>query len=80
MNRATKTGHWKGTGKDKEVKHKGKTVAMRKTLIFYMDHPTKWTRTNWVMHEYRMKDEDLANQGVCQVLFQSLNYIFTLLL
>lgn len=68
MNRVTKTGFWKGTGKDKEVKYKGRTVAMRKTLIFYLGHREKRTITNWVMHEYRMTDEDLANQGVAQVL------------
>ncbi|XP_023758111.2 NAC domain-containing protein 82 [Lactuca sativa] len=66
MNRVTKTGFWKGTGKDKEVKYKGRTVAMRKTLIFHVGHREKRTITNWVMHEYRMTDEDLANQGVAQ--------------
>ncbi|KAL7592864.1 hypothetical protein Lser_V15G32631 [Lactuca serriola] len=66
MNCVTKTGFWKGTGKDKEVKYKGRTVAMRKTLIFYVGHREKRTITNWVIHEYRMTDEDLANQGVAQ--------------
>ncbi|CAI9293006.1 unnamed protein product [Lactuca saligna] len=66
MNRVTKTGLWKGTGKDKEVRYKGRTVGMRKTLIFYVGPPGKRTITNWAMHEYRMTDEDLANQGVAQ--------------
>ncbi|KAI3495560.1 hypothetical protein L1887_37903 [Cichorium endivia] len=65
-NRATETGYWKGTGKYKEVTYKGRIVAMKKTLIFHTGHLPKGTRTDWVMHEFLMKDEDLANQGVAQ--------------
>ncbi|KAI3495561.1 hypothetical protein L1887_37904 [Cichorium endivia] len=65
-NRATETGYWKGTGKCKEVTYKGRIVAMKKTLIFHTGHLPKGTRTDWVMHEFLMKDEDLANQGVAQ--------------
>ncbi|KAI3681089.1 hypothetical protein L6452_35871 [Arctium lappa] len=66
MNRATEAGYWKATGKDREVKYKGKTVAKIKTLVFHLDHPPKGKRTDWVMHEYRMEDRDLANVGVVQ--------------
>nr|XP_043621150.1 NAC domain-containing protein 82-like [Erigeron canadensis] len=66
MNRATKAGYWKASGKDREVKYKERTVAMIKTLIFHMGHPPKGTRTDWVMHEYRMEDKNLANEGVVQ--------------
>ncbi|XP_023755456.1 NAC domain-containing protein 82 [Lactuca sativa] len=65
-NRSTETGYWKGTGKDRDVKYNGRKVAVIKTLIFHVGHAPKGTRTNWVIHEYRMKDEDLANQGVAQ--------------
>ncbi|KAI3709892.1 hypothetical protein L2E82_39660 [Cichorium intybus] len=65
-NRATETGYWKGTGKYKEVTYKGRIVAIKKTLIFHTGHLPKGTRTDWVMHEFLMKDEDLANQGVAQ--------------
>ncbi|KAI3495563.1 hypothetical protein L1887_37906 [Cichorium endivia] len=64
--RATETGYWKGTGIDREVKNKGKIVAKKKTLIFHEGHSSKGKRTDWVMHEFQMKDEDLANQGVAQ--------------
>nr|GEX24410.1 NAC domain-containing protein 82-like [Tanacetum cinerariifolium] len=63
-NRATEAGYWKATGKDMEVKYKDKIVAAIKTLVFHAGHPPKGTRTDWVMHEYRMDDKDLANSGV----------------
>ncbi|KAI3709885.1 hypothetical protein L2E82_39653 [Cichorium intybus] len=66
MNRATETGFWKSTGKDREVKYKGRKVAIKKTLVFHLGHPPKGTRTNWVIHEYKMDDDDLARQGVAQ--------------
>nr|XP_043621116.1 NAC domain-containing protein 82-like [Erigeron canadensis]XP_043621117.1 NAC domain-containing protein 82-like [Erigeron canadensis] len=65
-NRSTEAGYWKATGKDREVKYKGRIVAMIKTLIFHLGHPPKGTRTDWVMHEFRMEDKDLANAGVAQ--------------
>ncbi|KAI3709888.1 hypothetical protein L2E82_39656 [Cichorium intybus] len=65
-NRTTKTGYWKGTGESKKVKYKGRIVAKKKTLIFHTGHSPRGKRTDWVMHEFQMNDEDLANQGVAQ--------------
>ncbi|KAI3709893.1 hypothetical protein L2E82_39661 [Cichorium intybus] len=64
--RATETGYWKGTGIDREVKNKGRIVAKKKTLIFHEGHSPNGKRTDWVMHEFRMQDENLDNQGVAQ--------------
>lgn len=68
FNRATETGFWKATGKDRKVKYKERNVATIKTLVFHLLHEGKGKRTDWVMHEYRMDDEQLANAGIVQVL------------
>lgn len=68
-NRATETGYWKSTGKDRTVTNDGRTVGMVKTLVFHRGHPPKGERTDWVIHEYRISDEELKDAGVGQAAY-----------
>ncbi|XP_010556110.1 PREDICTED: NAC domain-containing protein 83 [Tarenaya hassleriana] len=55
-NRATGSGYWKATGIDKRVvAARGNTVVgLKKTLVFYRGKPPHGSRTDWIMHEYRL--------------------------
>lgn len=58
-NRATDSGYWKTTGKDKEIFHCETPVGMKKTLVFYKGRAPRGEKTNWIMHEYRQQTKTL---------------------
>lgn len=64
VKRATENGYWKTTGKDRVISCNEKTVGAVKTLIFHSGHAPQGERTDWVIHEYRICDDKLAEAGV----------------
>ncbi|KAE9615607.1 hypothetical protein Lal_00017158 [Lupinus albus] len=69
-NRATNSGYWKATGLDKQIltskgnnnNNNNKGVGMKKTLVFYRGKPPHGSRTDWIMHEYRLLNTTTHSQ------------------
>ncbi|KAF2312667.1 hypothetical protein GH714_039461 [Hevea brasiliensis] len=57
-NRVTRSGFWKATGIDKPVYSNGgegrDCIGLKKTLVYYRGSAGKGTKTEWMMHEFRL--------------------------
>ncbi|KAK7271252.1 hypothetical protein RJT34_26990 [Clitoria ternatea] len=76
-NRATESGYWKTTGKDKEIFGGAILVGMKKTLVFYKGRAPRGEKSNWVMHEYRLENKHHLRPSkdewvVCRIFQKSL--------
>ncbi|XP_073300913.1 NAC transcription factor 25-like [Primulina huaijiensis] len=60
-NRAATSGYWKATGTDKPIftsKDQIQKVGVKKALVFYCGKPPKGIKTDWIMHEYRLLENN----------------------
>lgn len=74
-NRATNSGYWKATGLDKQILNSNSNVVvgMKKTLVFYKGKPPHGSRTDWIMHEYRLTNHSSSlkqNWVVCRIFLK----------
>ncbi|KAL8046520.1 hypothetical protein ABFX02_08G182900 [Erythranthe guttata] len=60
-NRVAGSGYWKATGTDKIISTEGRKVGIKKALVFYIGKAPKGTKTNWIMHEYRLSEPPRKN-------------------
>ncbi|XP_022758440.1 protein CUP-SHAPED COTYLEDON 3-like [Durio zibethinus] len=75
-NRATISGYWKATGKDRTVVDPGtqEVVGMRKTLVFYRNRAPNGIKTGWIMHEFRLETPHMPPKEdwvLCRVFHKS---------
>ncbi|KAI8557359.1 hypothetical protein RHMOL_Rhmol04G0004800 [Rhododendron molle] len=63
-NRVTGSGFWKATGIDRPIYstdvHEGEgreCIGLKKSLVYYRGKAGKGTKTDWMMHEYRLPDD-----------------------
>ncbi|XP_059283586.1 NAC transcription factor 25-like [Lycium ferocissimum] len=68
-NRAATSGYWKATGTDKPIFtcNGTKKIGVKKALVFYKGRPPKGIKTNWVMHEYRLVDNNSSLTKKCSL-------------
>ncbi|KAK7381935.1 hypothetical protein VNO80_00508 [Phaseolus coccineus] len=54
VNRKTKCGFWKATGKDRNIRNvdTNTLIATKKTLVYYEGSVSRGVKSNWVIHEY----------------------------
>ncbi|TYJ28168.1 hypothetical protein E1A91_A07G240500v1 [Gossypium mustelinum] len=75
-NRATTSGYWKATGKDRTVvdPRTEQVVGMRKTLVFYRNRAPNGIKTGWIMHEFRLETPHMPPKEdwvLCRVFHKS---------
>ncbi|XP_049414864.1 transcription factor JUNGBRUNNEN 1 [Solanum stenotomum] len=57
-NRVTGCGFWKATGIDKPIYNSTGCIGLKKSLVYYRGSAGKGTKTDWMMHEFRLPSEN----------------------
>lgn len=60
-NRVTGSGFWKATGIDRPIYSNGgeghQCIGLKKSLVYYRGSAGKGTKTDWMMHEFRLPND-----------------------
>ena len=76
-NRVTGSGFWKATGIDKPIYSVKQPICigLKKSLVYYRGGAGKGTKTDWMMHEFRLRPnaKDDAQKAVSIFFFFSSN-------
>ncbi|XP_031251029.1 protein CUP-SHAPED COTYLEDON 3-like [Pistacia vera] len=69
VERTTRAGFWKVTGKDREIydDNSGQLIGKRKVLVFYQGHGSNAVKTNWAMHEYHSQTVNQKSYVLCRL-------------
>ncbi|KAL3530347.1 hypothetical protein ACH5RR_009669 [Cinchona calisaya] len=65
--RATESGYWKATGKERNIKSGSNIIGTKRTLVFHIGRAPKGQRTEWIMHEYCMSGKSQDLMVVCRL-------------
>ncbi|CAD6266725.1 unnamed protein product [Miscanthus lutarioriparius] len=80
-NRVTGSGFWKATGIDKPI-HDGAAehIGLKKSLVYYRGSAGRGTKTDWMMHEFRLPSTELVEPHdaeiwtICRIFKRSTSY------
>lgn len=77
-NRVTGSGFWKATGIDKPVYSNGgegnECIGLKKTLVYYRGSAGKGSKTDWMMHEFRLPPPNPTNNPKLLIQPNSKNF------
>lgn len=63
MERATNVGYWEITGEDKKILGgDGQLIGVMKSLVFHVGRAPDGWRTDWLIHEYSLVDNEQSLQ------------------
>ncbi|RCV09435.1 hypothetical protein SEVIR_2G032900v4 [Setaria viridis] len=89
-NRVTGSGFWKATGIDRPIYsaaagRAGDSIGLKKSLVFYRGSAGKGTKTEWMMHEFRLpprpesphtspSEQEAEVWTICRIFRRSITY------
>ncbi|CAM0147213.1 unnamed protein product [Urochloa decumbens] len=82
-NRVTGSGFWKATGIDKPIHGgagAGECLGLKKSLVYYRGSAGRGTKTDWMMHEFRLPStaaaelQDAEIWTICRIFKRNMSY------